>query len=680
MFISRLVIHNYRNFKQLDVPLTRQSVIVGANRVGKSNLINAVRLAIDPNLTPEARKLNRDDFCDGSGQPFDGRKIIVVVEFKLETEDERNAMMNLKALVPDHRSNESPASEVEINEQTSVATASGSSSANHGINTFGTARFTYEFFRGNSQIDQLITVNEADTTPEETSNETLADDNNTVESHTVSYHPSEYTYIWYAGLWFDAKLRDKNDREVNPRKLNSRVIMLTLHALRDTEDLLSRWGRSPLRSLLEGLNLDREFLENIANLISSEAGKIALNTQVSELMREIDNRSSEMIGAIFNIGPTLNAISNDAEDLLRALQLFVDRDSPRPRPVSRASLGTLNILYLALLLEDMYRNKLNNQQQTILALEEPEAHVHPHVQRSLFKYFVASAEKEKSTVLIVTTHSPQIVSVSPLSSLIVLRDHPTNGTQPSWVNTDYFTDAEILDIQRYLDVTRGELIFAKSIIFVEGITEKFLLPVFAELIGIDLDHLGISVVSVEGVDFEPYIKLVSPRNLNIPFVVLTDRDMQNSGKEPGLSRARRIINWLDPNITDQLDLEELARKGMFLGEYSTFEVELLVLCHDQMCEAYDGLVSRQSTRDKFRTAMNLARTEIASGIQGKGIGEVLRRIEKQGKGAYAQRLSSILQKTDNPLLCPAYVQKCIFYAEALSLAAAGRASVVQWSI
>lgn len=672
MYISRLVIKNYRNYQEIDLPMHRQNIIVGANKVGKSNLISAIRLAIDPNLQPQSRKLNAADFWDGEGEPFDGRQIIIVVEFQLESSEERNEIIKLKAMVAggieqsDNSQNEDP--------------SDTSDSVESQEEVFGIARFTYEFFPNQDDKDDIeALLNDASkddsVTGDENSTEIVTEED--AEASIKSYHPSQYKHIRYSSIWYDASMKEKLAHEINSDKLTYQIMMLTLRALRDAEDLLSSWTRSPLKSLLEGLDIDRKLLGDVATQINKEAGKVATDDIVAQLMKDIDDRSSRMVGDIFSIGSTLNAITGDPDDVLKALQLFVDRDRPKPRPISHASLGTLNVLYLVLLLEDMYRNKIKTQ-QIILALEEPEAHVHPHVQRSLFRYFIEAGEQEKTNSLIVTTHSPHIVSVSPVSDIIVLREQGKAGTKPYFVNRNDFSEAELLDIQRYLDVNRGELIFARSVILVEGATEKFLLPVFAQSMGIDFDHLGISVLSVEGVDFLPYIKLVSRKNLNIPFAVLTDSDESSEGEEdqdneevtvytPGLIRANKLAEVIEPTATFPLDRIQLELGGFFIGETSTFEVELIMSCHEEMCAAYDGLVAKQSTKDNFREAINRAKGELSSGTEGAGVATVLKRIKEKGKGRYAQRLSAILREKNNATLCPSYVQRCLQYVKAISL-------------
>ena len=65
MYISRIIIKNFRNFQYLDVALKGNIVIVGENRVGKSNLLFGLRLIFDPSLPDSSRQLGMADFWDG---------------------------------------------------------------------------------------------------------------------------------------------------------------------------------------------------------------------------------------------------------------------------------------------------------------------------------------------------------------------------------------------------------------------------------------------------------------------------------------------------------------------------------------------------------------------------------------------------------------------------------------
>ena len=78
--LSRIRIKNFRNFKSLDLPLAASSVIVGENKVGKTNLIYALRLVLDPSLAESARTLRAEDFWDGLKAPFRGSVIEIAIE------------------------------------------------------------------------------------------------------------------------------------------------------------------------------------------------------------------------------------------------------------------------------------------------------------------------------------------------------------------------------------------------------------------------------------------------------------------------------------------------------------------------------------------------------------------------------------------------------------------------
>jgi putative ATP-dependent endonuclease of OLD family len=70
MRISRIQIENFRNFHHLDVSLGDPCVIVGENKIGKSNFLFALRLLLDPSLPDSARQLRDEDFWDGLPRPL----------------------------------------------------------------------------------------------------------------------------------------------------------------------------------------------------------------------------------------------------------------------------------------------------------------------------------------------------------------------------------------------------------------------------------------------------------------------------------------------------------------------------------------------------------------------------------------------------------------------------------
>ncbi len=70
MRLSRLQIANFRNFQSIDIPLSQHAIFVGENKVGKSNLIYAIRLVLDPSLPDSFRQLRIEDFWDGLPRPL----------------------------------------------------------------------------------------------------------------------------------------------------------------------------------------------------------------------------------------------------------------------------------------------------------------------------------------------------------------------------------------------------------------------------------------------------------------------------------------------------------------------------------------------------------------------------------------------------------------------------------
>ena len=87
MQLARISISNFRNFSALDVELAGNVVVVGENRVGKSNLLYALRLLLDPTLPDSTRQLAFSDFWDGLTVPAADNRITIAVEISDFEED-----------------------------------------------------------------------------------------------------------------------------------------------------------------------------------------------------------------------------------------------------------------------------------------------------------------------------------------------------------------------------------------------------------------------------------------------------------------------------------------------------------------------------------------------------------------------------------------------------------------
>jgi putative ATP-dependent endonuclease of OLD family len=245
------------------------------------------------------------------------------------------------------------------------------------------------------------------------------------------------------------------------------------------------------------------------------------------------------------------------------------------------------------------------------------------------------------------------VSVTPLRSLVVLRkkqgEDSTEGC--STANLD-LSETDERDLERYIDVTRGEMLFAKGVLLVEGDAELFLLPILGKLMGVDFDALGMTVCSVAGTNFLPYVRLLGPKALNTPFAVITDRDPQGGNAALSETRARKLLaEFLPSKECDTLSGKKLmqtaASHGIFVGD-ETFEVDLFKSGrHKSMCAALKELSENGAAQERAdRWAKEPAEMQAD---------QLLSDIKAIGKGRFAQRLATRIVKD----ICPEYVRDAI---------------------
>lgn len=355
---------------------------------------------------------------------------------------------------------------------------------------------------------------------------------------------------YYESIWYSGGDTEKTKSAI---KFRERVNLRVVKALRDMEGDLNSWQRSPLRRLTQTMNLSSQpGFQDVAKRVQTATNTLRQIDPIRELQDKVQTRLTRMIEGVHTFDPKIGMLPTNPDELQKYLTFLVENELS----LDRTSLGLANILYLTLLMVEIEllresRGENADYQYTILAIEEPEAHLHPHLQRLVFRDFLQS-----EMPVILSTHSPNIVSIAEPDWFVVLskRDGETKGNTTSALAL--LPDNIKRDLSRYLDVNRGEVVFAKGVILVEGDAEQFLVPEFARkmrdagLIHNTLDGAGVSIVNVSGTDFIPYVRFLGPEGLDLPIAIMTDGD-----KYVGLSRKAEEL--LRHNLLDEDEKQEL---------------------------------------------------------------------------------------------------------------------------
>jgi putative ATP-dependent endonuclease of the OLD family len=153
----------------------------------------------------------------------------------------------------------------------------------------------------------------------------------------------------------------------------------------------------------------------------------------------------------------------------------------------------------------------------MMALEEPETHLHPQAQRSLFRQI-----KKMPGQRIISTHSPYICSQAEIA---YMRHFSKSGEETIVSRVDAAAGLEPQDlrkIDRQVMNTRGDMLFARALVFFEGETEEQALPDFAERFwDKHPNDLGYSFIGVGGSgNYLPFLRMA--QSFRIPWFIFSD--------------------------------------------------------------------------------------------------------------------------------------------------------------
>lgn len=221
---------------------------------------------------------------------------------------------------------------------------------------------------------------------------------------------------------------------------------------------------------------------------------------------------------------SVEAVPSRIFDMLSRTQVKLAARTGARLPLSQHGAGTqsLSVLFLfQAFLQSRLAEAYDKHSEPILALEEPESHLHPSAIRALWVMLDKLAGQK-----IIATHSGDLLAAVPLSAIRRLARR--NGNIEVFALKSGTLDArDEQKITYHIRAKRGALLFARCWLFVEGWTEFALLPELARILDHDLDLCGVSCVEFSQCGLKPLIKLA--QDLGIEWHLLADGD--RAGKQ-----------------------------------------------------------------------------------------------------------------------------------------------------
>ncbi|UAN23066.1 AAA family ATPase [Enterobacter sp. JBIWA003] len=370
----------------------------------------------------------------------------------------------------------------------------------------------------------------------------------------------EQTYIKYQAkrstldykLFLGHKISDMD--EINGRFYLKYLNLRYVNSHRDLTKYISTEKRHLLKLAQEmrdtdHVEKDEATLRELGELLVNINDKVKEISYVSAATDELNTELSKLSYNNDKMTVMLDSGAIGIDQFIEKLELS---SSSNGKKVMLGGDGFNNQILLALWKAKSVREHDVDNEVVIYCVEEPESHLYPHQQRKLSEYLINKLPGQS----LVTSHSPQIaVNYSP-DSIIKICSSDGESYAASEGCSNCISEAWS-DMGYRISILSAEAFFAKVVFLVEGPSEMLFYRALARVNDIDLDYYNISLLSVDGVQFEVYRKILDA--FEIKWVARTDNDVskvpkKNEWQYAGLNRAlalsgRKLIDNENKEIT-----------------------------------------------------------------------------------------------------------------------------------
>ncbi|MCF8247819.1 MAG: AAA family ATPase [Saprospiraceae bacterium] len=543
--IQKIKVENFRSLKKVEVELSKLTLLVGANNAGKTSFLRAMNLA----LGVEKRAVNRDDlFIDKAGK--------TISEINGSPQDKITVDVKI---IPSENGNRT--NEFDENWQAEF----GLFIQNEGDQSYFAYRFQYVFEKGKDEAKAgWFSIND----------------------------------------WDNTNINEEDDK-LNTATLKS-ISLYFIDAQRDIQDDLKN-RTSYFGKLATQIEYEPEALKalesSLATLNEDAVEKAEVLKHLKDLLKEL-NTPLQSGGKGIEITPLPKKI----RDLHKSMKIHFQDGNSEVFGLEYHGMGTRS--WASMLTFKAFVGWENSKQSTfhpLLALEEPEAHLHPNAQRHLYSQLSTTAGQK-----IISTHSPYIAAQAALEEFRYFCKNE-DETVVRGLDLSGLSGDALRKIRREVMHSKGELLFSKAVVLSEGETEEQALPLFAaKFWGKEPFELGINFIGCGGSNFEAFIQVFD--SLGISWYLFSDYD--NNDIQINVNNALKSNGYLTPSaVTNAILLgvsfEDYLVAGGYQEQLKTAIIEHQKPFHSPQHETAKTTEIRGWSDQEIRNYLNAWKTKLS---------------------------------------------------------------------